>query len=104
NFDDGVAELAGDEEDFGVEAPALNGLEAEDDLRGLAFEGLEAALSVLVREAHELAGDPVEAAAEEAAVERLVHGLALFFEPAGADRDVGPGVECGEETLGFLDG
>src|SRR6185437_11658542 len=95
---------AGDEEDFGVEAPALDGLETEDDLGCVALKGFEAALRVLERQADELAGDPVEATAEEAAVERLVDGLALLVQPAGADGDVGTGVEGFEETLGFLDG
>ena len=104
DFDDLVAEAAGDEEKLGVETPALDGLKAEDDLGGFAFEGLEAALGVFVREAHDLARDPVEAAAEEAAVERLVDGLALLVEPAGADSDVGAGVEGGKEALGFFDG
>ena len=97
-------ELAGDEEDFGVEAPALDGLEAEDSLGGFALEGLEAALGVFEGKAHDAAGDPVEAAAEEAAVEGLVGGLFLFVEPAGADGYVGAVVDGGEEELGFFHG
>jgi len=104
DFDDGVFELAGDEEDFGIEAPALDGLEAENRLCSVAAEGLEAALRVLEGQAHDLAGNPVEAAAEEAAVERLVDGLLLLVEPAGADSDVGAGIDCGDEALGFFDG
>ena len=46
----------------------------------------------------------VETAAEEAAVERLVDGLFLLVEPAGADGDVGAVVDCGDEALGFFDG
>ena len=34
---DDVLQLAGDEEDLWIEAPALDGLKAEDDLRGVAF-------------------------------------------------------------------
>ena len=104
DFDDGVFELAGDEEDFGIEAPALDGLEAENRLRSFAAKGLEATLRVLEGKAHDLAGDPVETAAEEAAVERLVGRLLLLVEPAGADGYVGAGVEGGDEALGFFDG
>jgi hypothetical protein len=35
DFDDRVLEFAGDEENFGVEAPALDGLEAENRLRSV---------------------------------------------------------------------
>ncbi len=90
DFYDGVLELAGDEENFRVETPALDGLEAEDGLRCVSLEGFEAALRVLEGQAHDLAGNPVETAAEEAAVERLMHGLLLLVEPAGADGYVGP--------------
>src|ERR1700729_4236581 len=67
NLADDVLQLAGDEEDFRIEAPALDGLEAEDDLSGIALEGLEAALRVFVRQSHDSAGDPIETAAEELA-------------------------------------
>ena len=46
DFDDAVAALEGDEENLGIEAPALDGLELEDGLRGGAGEGLESALGV----------------------------------------------------------
>jgi hypothetical protein len=104
DFNDAEFEFAGDEEDFGVEAPALDGLEAEDGLSGFAFEGFEAALGIFEGEADDATCDPVETAAEEAAVDGLVDGLLLFVEPAGADGDVGTGVDGGEEELGFLDG
>ena len=53
NFDDAVAALARDEENLGIEAPALDGLELEDGLRGGASKSLEAALRVGVRQAHD---------------------------------------------------
>ena len=64
-------------------------LQPEDDLGGGAREGFEAALGVLEGEAHDHARDPVEAAAEEPAVEGLMDGLAADVEPAGSDGDVG---------------
>ena len=76
----------------------------EDGLGGGAVEGFEAALGVGEGQAHDHARDPVEAAAEELAVERLVDGLAAAVEPAGADGDVGAVVDGGEEALGFFDG
>ena len=104
DFHDGVLQLARDEEDLGVEAPALDGLEAEDCLGGVALEGLEAALRVLEGKADDFAGDPVETAAEEAAVDGLVDGLLLLVEPAGADGYVGAVVDGFDEALGFFDG
>ena len=96
-----VAAAQGDEEDFGVEAPALDALQLEDGLRGGAAEGFEAALGVGEGEAHDHARDEVEAAAEELAVERLMDGLAADFEPARADGDVGAVADGVEEALGF---
>ncbi len=102
NLADNVLQLAGDEEYLGIEAPALDGLEAEDDLRGLAFEGLEAALRVFVGQAHDGAGDPVEATAEELAVEGLVDGLPGAVHPARTDGNVGAVGDGVEEALGFF--
>ena len=102
DFADDVFEFAGDEEDLGIEAPALDRLEAEDDLRCLAFEGLETALRVFVRQAHDGAGDPVETAAEELAIERLVNCLAGAVHPARTDGNVGAVADGVEEALGFF--
>ena len=77
-----------DEEDFGIEAPALDGLELEDGLSGVAGEGFKAALRVGKVEAHDATGDGIEAAAEELPIERLAMGLSAFFKPSGADGDV----------------
>ena len=99
-----VAALEGDEEDLRVEAPALDGLELEDGLRGGAGEGLEAALRIGKVQPHDDAGDGVEAAAEELAVERLAMGLAAAFKPARADGDVRARGDGGKEPLGLLDG
>ena len=104
DFVDAVAALAGDEENFGIEAPALDGLQLEDGLRGGAGEGLEAALRVSVGQAHDGAGDAVEAAAEKLPVKRLADGLAGALEPAGADGDVCAGGDGGEEAFGFFNG
>src|SRR5580692_6896090 len=104
DFVDAVAALAGDEENFRIEAPALDGLQLEDSLRGGAGEGFEAALRVGVGQTHDEAGDAVEAAAEELAVEGLADGLAGALEPAGADGDVCAGGDGGEEAVGFLNG
>ena len=41
-----IAALEGDEEDLRIEAPAFDGLELEDRLRGGARKGLKAALRV----------------------------------------------------------
>src|ERR1035437_3419142 len=67
--------LEGDEQYLRVEAPALNGLKLEDGLGGLAGEGLEAALGVGVGQAYDEAGDGVEAAAKELAVEGVGLGI-----------------------------
>src|ERR1700691_6165736 len=88
NFDDAVAALAGDEKNLRIKAPALDGLELEDSLRGGAGEGLESALRVGVRQTHYCVGDQVETAAEELAVKRLANGLARALKPARADGDV----------------
>jgi len=104
DFVDAVTALASDEENLGIEAPALDGLELEDGLRGGAGEGFEAALRVSVRQAHDGAGDGVETSAEELTVERLANGLARALEPAGTDGDVGSRGDGGDEAVGFLDG
>ena len=104
DFDDAVTALASDEENLWVEAPALDGLELEDGLRGGAGEGFEAALRVGIGQTHDGAGDGIEAAAEELAVERLANGLARALEPAGADGDVSSGGDGGDETVRFLNG
>src|SRR5271168_943107 len=44
HFANGISALDGDEENFRVEAPALDALQLKDGLRRLAGEGLEAAL------------------------------------------------------------
>ena len=67
-------------------------------------EGLEAALRVGEGQAHDGAGDRVETAAEELAVERLANGLARALKPAGADGDVGAVGDGGEEAFGFFHG
>jgi hypothetical protein len=54
--------------------------------------------------AHDEAGDSVEAAAEELAVERLAMGLAAFLKPSGADGDVRSGCDGGKQALGLFDG
>ena len=46
DFNDAVAALESDEKDLRIEAPALDGLELEDGLRGGAGKGLESALRV----------------------------------------------------------
>src|ERR1035438_9319320 len=71
NLDDPEAVLDGDEQNLRVEAPMLDGLELEYSLRRPARERLEAALGVGEGQVHDGAGDGVEAAAEELAVERL---------------------------------
>ena len=96
--------LEGDEEDFWVKAPALDGLELEDGLSGVAGEGFESALRVGEVEAHDAAGDGVEAPAKELAVERLAMGLAAFFQPAGADGNVRALGDGGKQALGFVHG
>jgi hypothetical protein len=103
DFDDAVAALVGDEQNLRVKAPALDGLELEDGLRGGAGEGLESALCVGVREPHDGMGDQVETTAEELAVERLSNGLARALEPARADGDVGAAGDGGKKPVGFLD-
>ena len=55
-------------------------------------------------QAHDGAGDGVETAAEELAVERLANGLARALKPARADGDVGPGGDGGDEAVGFFNG
>ena len=101
---DGIAEFAGDEENLRIESPTLDGLEAEDDLGGWPGKGFEAALGVLEGQAHDSAGDPVETAAEELAVKRLVNGLAGAVHPAGTDGDIGAVVDGGDKALGLLHG
>ena len=104
NFNDGVAKLTGDEEDLRIESPALDALQAEDDLGGLTPEGLEAALGVFERQAHHAAGNAIEAAAKDLAVERLLNGLAGAIHPAGAYGNVSAGVNGGEKAVGLFHG
>ena len=104
DFNDAVAALESDEKDLRIEAPALDGLELEDSLRGGARKGLEAALGVGEGQTHDRMGDHVEAAAEELAVERLADGLARAFEPARANGDVGSAGDGGKKAVGFFDG
>ena len=99
-----VAALEGDEQNLRVEAPALDGLELEDGLRGGAGKGLEAALGIGKAQPHDHAGDGVEAAAEKLPVKRLAMGLAAFFQPSGADGDIRAGGDGGKEPLRLLDG
>ncbi len=55
-------------------------------------------------EGHHQAGDGVETSAEKAAVEWLLESLALDFEPARADGDVGTFANGGEEQFGLFHG
>jgi len=104
DFVNAVAALASDEENLGIEAPALDGLELEDGLGGGAGKGLEAALGVGVGQAHDGARNGIETSAEELAVERLADGLAGALKPARADGDVGAGGDGGKEADSFFDG
>lgn len=78
-------------EDFGIESPALDLLQWENALRGLAAKGLESALGVGIIQAQKQAQDQVEDSSEGLAVERLPLGLKIGAEPARSDRDVGSG-------------
>ena len=104
NLFDFHLELDGKEEDFGVEAPAFDALQAEDDLGRGPLEGLEAALGVLEGETHGGAGDGVETSAEETPVKRLMRGLLGGVEPAGADGDVRALVDGGHQEFGLFHG
>jgi hypothetical protein len=104
DFDDTEAALDGDEKDFGVESPALDGLKLEDGLRRVAGEGFESALGIGEGQVHDHAANHVEAAAEDLPVKRLAVSLAAAFKPAGADGDVGAVGDGSEEAVGFFDG
>jgi len=103
-FNHAETTLEGDEEDFGVEPPALDGLELKDCLGGMAGESLEAALRIGKRKPHDGAGDAVEAAAKKLAIEGLAMGLAAALKPARTDGDVGACGDGGKEPLGLLHG
>lgn len=96
--------LEGDEEDFGVKSPALDGLKLKDGLGGMARECLEAALGVGKRKLHDGPRNSIEATAEKLAIERLAMGLAAALEPAGADSDVSARGDSVKEPLGLLHG
>ena len=104
NLDDPIAVLDGDEQNLRVKAPVLDGLELKHSLRCPASECLEAALGVGEGQVHDGAGNGVEAAAEELAVERLALRLAVGLEPAGANGDVRALANGVKEAFGLLDG
>lgn len=99
NFFDGETEAAGEEENFRIEAPALDALKREDALSSRAAEGFESTLRVGEIEAEKKAQGEIEDAPEELAVEGLALGLQVGAKPAGADGDVGAGGDGGEKFL-----
>jgi hypothetical protein len=69
-----------------------------------ASKCLEPTLGVFEGQADDAAGNPVEAATEEPAIDGLMDRLLLFVEPARADGDVSTCVDGFDQTFGFFDG
>src|ERR1039458_5108460 len=99
-----VTAFEGDKENLRIKAPALDGLELEDGLRGGAGECFESALGIGKAQSHDGAGEGVEAAAEKLAVERLAMSLPAFFQPSRSDGDVRALVDGGKQQFSLLDG
>src|SRR6185437_1215778 len=102
NLANHVLQLASDEENLGIEAPAFDCLETEDRLRCRATECLETALRVFEGQADHGAGDPVETSSEELAIERLVNRLPRSVHPAGSNGNIGSVMEGSDQALGLF--
>ncbi len=102
DFDGGEAMALGKEEQFGVEAEALDALLLEEDAATLAAKSLEAALGVHERQTERETHEPVEDNTGEFAERRLVDLDEAAVESAGADGNV-VSFEGAEELVGFFD-
>ena len=103
NFLHFESEFAGEEEDFGIESPALDFLQRKDGVHRGAFEGFKSALRIFEVKSQRDAEQQVEDAPEELAVKRLALRLSFGAEPAGADGDIRSLLKGGKELSGLLD-
>ena len=97
NFSHFESQLAREEQDFGVESPALNFLQWKDREGCRSFEGFESTLRIFELEAQGEAQQQIEDSAKHLSVYWLALGLNLSPEPARADRDVGAVIQCVEK-------
>ena len=97
-------EFSRQEENLGIESPALDFLQREDRLHRRLLEGFEAALRVLELQAERDAQHQVENSAEDLAVQGLALRLGFGAQPARADGDIGALFQRLEKLRGFFDG
>src|SRR2546427_7619693 len=102
NFDGAEAMAFGEEENFGVEAEALDALLLKDDARVFADEGFKAALRVGEIQPSDRADDGIENLAGKLAQRRLVNFDQAGIHAARADSDL-VATQRGEQLIGLLD-
>src|SRR3989441_1812701 len=102
NFDGAQAMAFGEEEDFGIEAEALDALLLKDDARVFADEGFKAALRVGEIQPGDCADDGIENLAGKLAQRRLVNFDQAGIHAARADCDF-VATQRGEQLIGLLD-
>ncbi len=103
NLDRLQLELVGQEQDLGIESPALNMLSRKDDVGRLAGKRLEAALRVAIAESEHDSQAQVEESAIELAQEWLPLGLQFALQPTRSDGDIGAVANGGEQLVGLID-
>src|SRR3989442_1352632 len=102
NFDGAQTMAFGEEEDFGVEAEALDALLLKDDAGVFADEGFKAALRVGKIQPGDRADDGIENLAGKPAQRRLVNFDQAGIPAARADGDL-VATQRGEQLIGLLD-
>src|SRR5690348_5952419 len=98
------SELAGQEQQFGIESPALDFLPGKQSLCRPRGECLKAALRVLEAQPQQQPQMQIEYSSEKLAVEGLAFGLQFAAQPARTDSHLGAIREGGEKLVGFLNG
>src|SRR5919198_401555 len=96
--------LVAEEQDLGVEPPALDALPRKDGLGRPAGKGFEAALRVFEAQAQNDSQQQVEDTTEELTIERLALGLELGAQPARANGDVGALFDGSDQLVRFVYG
>src|ERR1700678_3080945 len=104
NLDRAQPELISQKQQLWIEAPALNVLTAENGVRRITRERLEAALRVAILQSEDDAQCQVKQASIELPKPGLALGLQLSLQPARADRDVRSLRDCLEELASFTNG
>src|SRR2546425_8698617 len=102
NFDGAQTMAFGEEEDFGVEAEALDALLLKDDARVFADKGFKAALRVGKTQPGDRADDGIKTLAGKLAQRRLVNFDQARIHAARADSDF-VATQRGEQLIGLLD-